>query len=161
MVCHFKDVECRRCSKKGHIARVCRSKPREEQLPKRGTAWPKGNRAEVLEDDDEEPENLDAVYPASLFCLSYSTTDPLLVTVQINQVDVSMEVDTGALLSVLSEDTYKAFVEGSPSPTLGSWFTHTQTGEQLEALGEEVSVSMSYCEQQKELRLLVKQTLLL
>ncbi len=31
--CHFKDADCRRCGKKGHIARVCRSKPREQQLP--------------------------------------------------------------------------------------------------------------------------------
>ncbi len=154
--CRFRDADCRRCGKRGHIARVCRSKPKEQHSPGRETARPTDRRTNVLEDVEEEPENQDTVYPASLFCLSGRTTDPLRETVQINQVDVSMEVDTGASLSVISEETYKASwsLERRPPLRPSGAGLRTYTGEELEVLGR-VVVSVSYRGQQKELSLLV------
>jgi len=42
-----------------------------------------------------------------LYSLHDSSTDPYHVTVVLNDVPIQMELDTGAAVSVISEDTYK------------------------------------------------------
>ncbi len=51
---------------------------------------------------DEEEEG---VY--TMFQLTDSKSDPLYITVKVNQAQIKMEIDTGATLTVISEATYR------------------------------------------------------
>ena len=67
-----------------------------------------------------------------------------------------MEVDTGATLSVISEETYKSLW---PNPHSASILSHspllkTYTGEPIKVKGQ-LEVNVSYNDQQKNLNLLV------
>ena len=78
--CRFRKSECLHCGKKGHIAKVCRSKLRGVP-PKRAPQW---GQAHLI---DEEP---DAVY--TLYAVRSDSTAPINTTVKINTAKLQMEV---------------------------------------------------------------------
>ena len=41
-----------------------------------------------------------------MFTTRDSSTEPIIVSVSLNQVSVNMELDTGASLSIINKDTY-------------------------------------------------------
>ncbi len=109
--CRFQDVECHHCKKKGHIAHVCRSKPKpapqkgrnvsdKHRRRNRGTQPPQTTHTLVEEPDDDAP-----VY--TIFKLSGQSVGPLVVTMQVDQAELMMEVDTGAAVSLISKETYQ------------------------------------------------------
>ena len=139
--CRFKDSECRNCKKKGHITRSCMSMPRPPQRTQ-------GNRQQthLLTDVQNNFSDTDPTY--SLFNITYTSTKPLLVTVELNQAPVDMEVDTGASVSLISKDTYdKLWANLTTAPSLQKsdilLQTYTYTGEHLDVVGS-VSVDVRY-----------------
>ena len=82
---------CHTCGKKGHIARVCKSKRKEQN-----SSQPNINTAKEGEDDE--------VY--TMFPLRSKKYDPIYATVSVDGKPIRMEIDTGATLSVISETTY-------------------------------------------------------
>ena len=111
--CRFKTAECRKCGKKGHIARVCKSKP-----------LPKGQ--------------------------------PLLVSVSIDNASLEMEVDTGASVSIISEETYNRLWSPEDAPPLqkSSVKLRTYSGEQIGVKGSTI-VTVKYKDQTEQLPLVV------
>ena len=92
------------CKKKGHLAKVCRSKAKAAKAkPRQGTSSraKRTHKTHVLTEEhvDEAP-----VY--SLFKLTNPHLKPLLVTLQVNGADLEMEVDTGTAVSVVSAESY-------------------------------------------------------
>lgn len=81
---------------------------------------------------------------------------PLLVDMAVNKVQLQMEVDTGASIFLISEDTYKAFWPTLQRPTLqpSARKLHTYTGEKVEVQGS-LTVDVTYGSQQQTLPLLV------
>ena len=83
----------------------------------------------------------------------------LQVVVRVNSTDIKMEVDTGATLSVISEETYKSLW---PNPHSAPTLSHTHSlpllktyiGEPIKVKGQ-LEVNVSYNDQQKKLNLLV------
>ena len=151
--CRYKDSDCLHCGKKGHIARVCRSRGRppkrtlharrpQRQSPPRATHH-------VAEDAPEDP-----VY--TLFHVPSARPCPMLVTVQLNQVPLEMEVDTGATASLISEATLKSLWPEGNSPPLQESVVklRTYTGEKLEVLGS-LKVTVQLGTQLEELGILV------
>ena len=69
--CKFKDAECFHCGKKGHIARVCRSKQREPQAGERPSRK-KQHTNNLMTDQPEEQASCDDEPVYSQFQL----TDP-------------------------------------------------------------------------------------
>ena len=105
--CKFKTAECCKCGKKGHIARACRSKPptQEPRLPRKSTQHATHIVTEDLED-------------YTMYNLTGMSVKPLKVTVSVDNVDLDMEVDTGASVSIISEETYNRLWPEGQQPSL-------------------------------------------
>ena len=144
--CKFKDYECHFCKKKGHLAAVCRKKKRvaARSEPKREQAH---HITDNSDDDNDDEYNL--------YRVSSGSTKPLLVTVKLNSVDTEMEVDTGASVSIMSEEKFQQF-RGSTSVTLqpskAKLFTYT--GEAIGVLGS-TEVTVEHNQQVATLPLIV------
>ena len=117
--CKFKIAECRYCKKIGHIAKVCKSKLRQhlqrlpgpQQQPFSRGAKPPDRRTlhqtnlsspSTSLSQPPSPQQGDETY--TLFN-TVGGGKPLLITVNVNKVDIQMELDTGAAVSVISEIT--------------------------------------------------------
>ncbi len=99
--CRFRDVDCRACGKKGHIARVCRSKGKETK-PVSTERKMSVQLAHHLRDDEDKEE--EEVY--SMFKVSASKAKPLYVAIIAHRKTLEMELDTGASVSVISKATF-------------------------------------------------------
>ena len=150
--CQFKDTECHLCKKRGHLARVCRSKkadsgrpPQNRNKMKRVANYQKTHS--VVATGTAENDTDTSVY--TLFNVSSSPSKPYVVTMHINDTKLPMEVDTGASLAQISESTYDRLKQRHPSspPTINC-------GENIEVLGI-VKVAVSFQEQNHDLQLLI------
>ena len=94
------------CSKKGHFAIMCKSKVRDEAAPSKEhfkdtqTSKPTNYMDEEQRSTESEDELLNI--------LSGDHTDPYMVEVTLNGVPISMELDTGAAVSVINQSTYRS-----------------------------------------------------
>jgi len=109
--CHFKDQNCRKCGKKGHVAKVCRSsssvsKSKEKETKHKEkdktTAAPKHNHKVEVSSQTHDTPNLEV-----LFNVYNSATSGITVTPTVNGIQLPMELDTGASVSLISEKTWK------------------------------------------------------
>ena len=91
-----KDIVCRKCHKKGHLQRACKSRPwKKKDKPK------SVRRMEESGESEEDKEEWEDVRRVS------AKTPPFTVQVKLDGVQVDMEVDTGASVSLMSESTFK------------------------------------------------------
>ena len=138
--CRFKEAECNFCKKKGHIAKVCHSRLKQ-----------KSGTHQMPAEDDTEPLEY------SLFhTQSSNRSPPILITLKVNGADLTMELDTGATLSLISENTYKKIfpVETAPHILNSKAQLKTYTGEVIKVLGA-IEVEVTHNEQKKQMNLLV------
>ena len=99
--CKFKEAKCHQCGKVGHIKPVRHSRPMDKanQTPTR-----RRNAHCVQDDMDTEPTK-----EYTLFNLTANKhSHPFQVTVCVDGQDLAMEIDTGASLSLISEETQKS-----------------------------------------------------
>lgn len=109
----------------------------------------------LLKEAENSDIDTDPAYP--LFNVTHKSAKPLLVTVQLNQVPIDMEVDTGASVSLISRDTYdKLWPNSDTAPLIkeSSILLQTYTGEHVETVGS-ISVDVCYKEQTVHLSLTV------
>ena len=90
--CKFRDAEYLLCKKKGHIARACRSKHKSQI---------RTHQLLTSTTDQAETDEYSLYHTQG-----HGTTPPFLVNFSMNGKDISMELDTGATLSLVSEKTY-------------------------------------------------------
>ena len=149
--CKFRNATCRRCQKKGHIARVCRSGRALEES--RGQAAPCTRNRGQVHTIEQTPVVNEEEATFALFRLEGKTHHPIVVTLEVNGVQLPMEVDTGAAVSVISSTTRDKFF---PKCSLRSTTTvlTTYTGEQMQLAGE-MTVEVSYGDQGGHLPLYV------
>ena len=143
--CKFKTTECRKCGKKVHIARACRSKTSTKELrPQRRSMQHATNN--VTKDSEDY----------TMYNLSGVSVKPLKVTVRVNNADLDMEVDTGASVSIISEDTYNRLWPEKQQPSLqkSTITLRTYSGEQLSVKGS-MAVDVQYKDQKAHLQLVV------
>ena len=84
--------------------RVCRSKGIQKRPPKK-TYYVEGD----LPEDQGASE--DSAY--TMFAIHNQGSDPILREVHINRVPVKMELDTGATVSIITQNTYQKIAEQS------------------------------------------------
>ena len=103
------DTVCSYCKKTGHLARVCRSK-RKDQSQQKGIQ-PKRN----LYLSGEDVPSVDAY---DMFSLQDGGSEPIRIQVSLNNVPTDMVLDTGASLSIISQSTYRELQSHGPTAPL-------------------------------------------
>ena len=152
-VCRFRGTECYYCHKKGHLARVCRSKAKAQQST--GSKSNPKDMHKLVEDDIEESSD-DSIYNLFNVQSQKKGAKPIKVEVSLDNANLEMEVDTGARYSIISEATYKCLWAGDQAPKLmhTNEKLRTYTGELLEILGA-TDVTVEYQLQKVQLRAIV------
>ena len=112
--CRFKEAICRSCGKKGHIAKVCRSRPaRSSSKPSSAAKKPvtthtvQESPSVVDIQDPSPPISLSPKGAYSMFTVR-SQVKPITIPVKIRNKQLLMELDTGASLSIVDEATYRS-----------------------------------------------------
>ena len=101
---YSKDIVCRGCGKAGHLQKACKSSGQKGSGQKQNNPKPVRKVGE-----SEELDKLEA----SLFHIkSKSSVPPIEVQVQIDDCRVTMEVDTGATMSLMSQQTFQRLWPG-------------------------------------------------
>ena len=101
-----KDVECHQCGKKGHMKRACRGKPRS------GQRRPGRKQVKKVEDDKEEESDSDDSSINHLSLKGTKRAPPITVDMKVDNCLITMEVDTGASLSLMSYNTFSGVWPG-------------------------------------------------
>ena len=102
--CPARSVTCSKCSKKGHFAKVCRSKNANKTLH------------DVVETEEEVDGCIDSVVPINAVNENEKNKNPGVypstnVKIKMNGQYVLMQVDSGAEVNVMSEATYMNLVQ--------------------------------------------------
>ena len=144
--CRHKAAKCHNCGKVGHLARVCKSKskPMTGKVPRPlqcSTSCPTNM---LLEDTDDY----------SMYNLTGPPVKPLVVSVKLNSVDLEMELDTGASISVISEATYNRLWPKGKAPAIQESQVKTYSDEQLSVKGV-IKVEVQYNDRCEQLQLVV------
>ena len=116
--CHFKDATCYKCEKKGHTSRVCTNRGKIHQVKEQEDDWDDPEEGYLLKMDGEKKEQ----------------EKPYMVWVKMDGKEMSMEVDTGASHTVMTEEMFK---ESFPAKSLTktSLTLRTYSGEEVNVLG--------------------------
>ena len=99
---------------------MCRKKKKDERAPEKTHQV-----TATLSDDDEY----------SLHRISMKTTNPLVVTVTLDERECDMEVDTGASVSIMSEERFKQLRDKGVVLSQSQAKLFTYTGEQIPVIG--------------------------
>jgi len=141
--CKFKDYTCNNCGLTGHLQPVCR-KPRSRKPTKSQPA----QKVKTVASDDPAGEEVDTILHVGV-----PRAKPLKVEVKLDGKPLSMELDTGASVSLVSEATFRSLYKYRPIRQSGVRL-RTYSGEMLKVVGE-MEVLVSYGDQQAELLLVV------
>ena len=143
--CKFRDAKCHNCGKQGHIASVCRSKSTSSANAgtKKSVYMSRGSGRKRFSERPSEATNKYMDVDNGLFVVSdTSSQKPISVEMEIDDTKVRMELDTGASVSVMSQETFEnLFPQKQISPS--SLRLKMYTGEQMQVVGE-VQVFASY-----------------
>ena len=118
----FKQARCHKCGKVGHIAPACK-----------GKRQPPGNdRTQYLE-PSQQPEETER-HELSTFTVGNKSHFPIQVELKVDGKPLTMQVDTGAAVSILAADTFrKLFPNANLHPS--TLLLRTYTGETMKVLG--------------------------
>ena len=103
--CSFKRQKCRNCGKQGHTYKVCRAPPPTEPTNPTEKSQPTppqaGTHPQKHQNYFVESEEL------GLFTVKDAVHSGILIDLSINGTPITMALDTGASISIISEKTYK------------------------------------------------------
>ncbi|XP_071502154.1 uncharacterized protein [Diadema antillarum] len=160
MNCPFKNAECYSCKKKGHIASACRNKNKPTSKQTRSSGSTSGHRQSLhtLEQEPTTEEDELAIY--TIYSNSTATGKParaqngsFSVCVELGGAPVTMEIDTGASVSVIPEAVYMEKLKQIPLDAKRIEL-RSYSGEKIPVLGS-VQVPVTYKGQQADLPLVV------
>ena len=145
--CKFKNETCYKCQKKGHMAKVCQGKKKPQKQVRRGRRLD-GKGTHFVEENADQ----DDVY--AMYHLSSDRKKSFQVDLELCGRKNTMEIDTGALKTILNKATYERLRDAlGPLQTSKAVLT-TYTGEKIPVLGA-VMVPVKYEDQHKNLNALI------
>ena len=150
--CKYKDAKCHGCGKTGHILKACTT---PQFLSSRPSKAQHVVQTEIDQTSQPPPPDED-LQTYTLFPLQTQHHPPITIAPNINAHDVSMELDTGAAVSVINESTYKTILTQQPPLAKSDVKLNNYSGEQLTVLGE-LQVTVYHNEQTVTLPLIVVQ----
>ena len=132
--CRFRTAKCHQCGRIGHIRSQCRS-----QLKRPIMYHDQQSEVKSLQETDSSQQEFqtDSSHQEySLFAVNskYASRNPIEVELVLDGRPVSMEVDTGASLSLVSKSTFEQLWPGR-SLQASTVQLRTYTGESLPVLG--------------------------
>ena len=132
-VCHFKDLKCHSCGKTGHIKRACKGKVMAAHTNRRRHEHSERN-TKYVEAETELP----------MFTLGIEDCKQTFKTnFKVDDKDIEMEIDTGAAVSIISEQLFQRKFPEQPLDA-ASVKLRTYTGDVMPVLGQfEAKVSYS------------------
>ncbi len=157
--CKFREADCHNCGKRGHIARVCKSPPTSVKKGKASSASDGRKNARkarnnfVSADDHSDQTQGDTYELFTIINHVGSQPAPLLEELSIDGRRVKMEVDTGASVTIVNEETYNNVLKVKPLRK-STVRLKTYTSELIPVMGE-LDVTVLFRQQEKELRLIV------
>ena len=101
--CTFRDAVCHSCGKVGHLSKVCCSNRGRGSRNQQGSTC-KSARVGTAQPDNET-ENDDLL--CNVYTLGAGKIKPYTVVMELNGQPVSLEIDTGAAVSIISEKAQK------------------------------------------------------
>ena len=107
----FREAVCHKCKKRSHLARVCRSSSSSYRSNRRPTRWVE---SEVTTADKRSlsPEPDDIL--GNVYAVGCSRVSPYKATLELEGQPVTMEVDTGAAVSIISQKTHASLFPRAP-----------------------------------------------
>ena len=141
--CKIKSATCHKCKKQGHIAPICKSKRSGVHAVEEQDPYPS-------ETDEDEYSDF-----SSMYNISSGSEHPIMVDVQIENVPVGMELDTGSGKSIIGEKHYKEKKSVKIHPSTMTFVTYTK--EEVKPLGY-LDVEVKYGDQLLTLPLYVIKT---
>ena len=121
--CSFREYECHYCKKKGHLAKVCRKKAASTNNQEQANV--------VIGETQTE---------YTMFHISCGSSKPLQTTITVNGNPLTMEVDTGASVSIINRTTFDRIRNGQSTLDLNKSNVRlsTYTGEPIEVEGSTI-----------------------
>jgi len=108
-------VICHTCGKQGHIAKVCKSKEKFRNIkqPVTGSHPKQANLVQLIQPDDSTDES-DIGFPVLKVSSEARSAHPITVDMVVNGKTLSMELDMGAAVSIISEQTRRSTFLDTP-----------------------------------------------
>ena len=113
--CRFKNTICNKCNRAGHIARACRSKGSSKDKGNQIKFQSSSDSIEIKEKNNEKrdcnSEGKECNIEDEIFhihALNTYSSKPYVVHLDVSGKSVKFEIDTGAGVTVISEETYLA-----------------------------------------------------
>lgn len=141
--CGFREAKCFNCGKIGHVARVCKGKKRQPEVPGSKSApsermqWVDIESTEFQASSDEPAEEV-------IWQIGATASRPYQAVLEVNGHPLTMEIDTGAAVSLISKTTQEDLF---PAARLdkSSLILRTYTAETIPVLGR-MEVQVKYGE---------------
>lgn len=153
--CRFRNEVCRKCNKRGHIQRACRSwKNKENTKEDKTQKYSKKNRkVHAVDEDSADSDSDNGLASLEIYSMNGGDKNAIWLSPQVNGQTVKMELDTGSAVSVMSQWEFeKLFRNAKLKKTMV--LLKTYTGEKIIPLGV-MPVMVQYNNQQCTLDLYI------
>ena len=161
--CHAKGKICGKCGKRNHLSEVCRSsgqiKQKSKKYPYRAPKSQKGKNIHNIEDDGTPTECEE--YSLDMYHIETSAkSQKFCCELSINGIPVTMEVDSGADITLISEEMFhkvengneRLYISTENIPTLRTYSGETNS---IKPIGIIQNVPVQYSDQFQNLPLIV------
>ena len=139
--CRFREAICHKCKTRGHLARVCRGRGAIGSQPQR--EWEERPQAHRVDSETLEAQHSDEDVILHVNSVGVKTTvAPYIAELELNGQLVTMEIDTGAAVSLISQKTRADLFPNVPLTT-PSLRLSTYTAEPIKIVGQ-MSVAVKY-----------------